>query len=223
MNGNLASDANNTQFVGASDPDSVLIVGFYNKAVQDNFETEKQNRPVFRDVVYIQIYTPGNQLNIVDRPMYGVDKERFPKQWAHYMNTHGEGGVKAIGMPLEQWSLLTAAQCAELKALKFLTVEQIAKASDAQLATIHMIAGMAPSVLQIRARALLQSSVDTALPQLQASELAKRDEEIASLKAKDAERDEQFKALQEQLAAITNGVVSAPKRRGRPPKVQVEA
>ena len=202
MVGALASDANNTQFIGASNPDSVLIVGFYNKAVQDNFQTEKEGRPVFRDVTYIQIYTPGNQLNIVDRPMYGADKARFPLQWAHYVNTHGEGGTKAIGMPLEQWPLLTAAQVAELKALKFMTVEQLANASDAQLATIHMIAGMAPAVLQIRARAMLQSATDTALPQQQAAELAKRDEKIKELEAKDAERDQQFKAMQEQLAQL---------------------
>ena len=51
----LASDDQNTQFVGAKDPDAALIVEFYTKPVQDMFESSKQGRPIYKDTIYVKI------------------------------------------------------------------------------------------------------------------------------------------------------------------------
>ena len=74
-----------------------------------------------------------------------------------------------------------------MKHFKFYTVEQIANASDAQLNTIGMAAGMSPFALRDKAKAFLSSAKDTALVQQQADELSKRDEIIARMQAQIAE------------------------------------
>ena len=60
MSGLLASDDNNPEFMGARDPDSVLSVTFYMKAVKNNFESAKQNRPIFDDRLFVRIVPPGD-------------------------------------------------------------------------------------------------------------------------------------------------------------------
>jgi len=74
-----------------------------------------------------------------------------------------------------------------LKHFKFYTVEQVAQASDAQLNTLGMAAGMSPLALRDKAKAYLSGAKDTALVQQQADELRKRDDELAALKAQLAE------------------------------------
>ncbi len=63
----MASDANNPNFVGATNPDAALSVRFYAKPIQQPFLSNKEGRPIFQDVDYIQIFTPGGQLKIVEK------------------------------------------------------------------------------------------------------------------------------------------------------------
>jgi hypothetical protein len=186
----LASDANNPQFVGASNPDAALVVRFHKKAVQNMFESSARGRPIFNDVDYIEIFTPGNQLNIIDTPVREEHKRRFPQQWAHYQNAHS-GDQREIGTPLGQWAFLTASQAEELKALKFFTVEALANASDGMLQPIGMIGGMNPMVLRQRALAYLHAAAGTAVQEHEA--------------AKSAELEQIIKDLQMQVAALSAG------------------
>jgi len=183
----LASDANNPNFAGATNPDAALAVRFYKRAIQDIFQTTKQGRPIFQDVDYIEIFTPGNQLNIIDTPVREHHKVRFPVQWAHYRNQHG-GDQRETGTPVNQWPFLSMSQAEELKAIKFFTVEMIANASDLQINSIGMIGGMAPNVLRERANAYLNAAAGTASVEAEATEKA--------------QLKEQLKALQDQVALM---------------------
>ena len=215
----LASDDNNPEFVGAKNPDSALVVEFYIRAVQDNFESSKQGRPVFADVVYVRINVPGLKEMQWDMPARSDHKQRFPLQWAHYKNKT-EGDAREVGTPLAEWPVLTRSQAEEFRAIKFFTVESIANASDANINNLGMIGGMSPYTLREKARAFLKAATDAALPQHQAEELAKRDAEI-----------EMLKEQMTQLAATVNAKQQAapapapelPKRRGpgRPTKAEL--
>lgn len=176
----LASDANNPNFAGATNPDAALAVRFYKRAIQDIFQTTKQGRPIFQDVDYIEIFTPGNQLNIIDTPVREHHKARFPVQWAHYQNQHG-GDQRETGTPVNQWPFLSMSQAEELKAIKFFTVEMIANASDLQINSIGMIGGMAPNVLRERAKAYLNAAAGTATIESEATEKAQLKEQIEAL------------------------------------------
>lgn len=204
----LASDDANPAFQGAHNPDQTLSVRFYSKPVQNNYLTEKEGRPIFEDVVYVNIMTPGNDKNIVDTPARDHHKARFPMHWAHFQNTHGE--QKEMGTPLDQWPQITGAQAEELKGLKFRTVEHVANASDQNIGNIGMIGGMAPLQLRAKARAFLTSATDSALPQQQAAEIEK-------LKELQAEKDKQHEAQMAELRQMVEKLATKGKP-GRKPK-----
>lgn len=191
----LATDVANTNFVGATNPDAALHVRFYSRPVINNWETNLQGHPIFEDRVYVEIMTPGNQLNIIDRPLREEDKSRFPMHWAHWNNTHGADG-QIVGTPLSQWPLLTAAQAETLKYLKFFTVESIALCSDQQLQSMGIGTGVhSPVDLRNRARTYLQVAKDESFAHRQSLELQKRDELIA-------EQGKQLTVMQAQMAEL---------------------
>lgn len=212
----IASDLNNPEFSGASNPDSRLAVQFYSKPVQNAFRSQEEARPIFEDVDFVKIYVPGDSTLVIDTPAREDHKARFPLQWAHYQNKHG-GDSKLIGTPLSQWPLVTAAQAEELKALKFFTVEQIANAGDAQLQRLGMVAGMSPHAFRDRAQRFLAVAK-------QESDVNHSEERIKALEAENAriqqESAAQIRVLQDQMAALAAAV--SEKRPGRKPKAETE-
>ena len=166
-------------------PDSRLNVKFYQRAIQNEFKSNLEGRPIMEMRDFILIEVPGNQTLSIDTFAQDEDKKRFPIEWARYQNEKTDGDIE--GTLLNDWPVLNAATAAELKHFKFYTVEQIASASDAQLNTIGMAAGMSPFALRDKAKAFLSSAKDTALVQQQADELSKRDEIIARMQAQIAE------------------------------------
>jgi hypothetical protein len=183
-----------------------LAVRFYQKEMQNEFQSEQSGRPVFYMADFVHIEIPGNQTSIIETFVNDSHKKRFPIQWAQYQNEKSSGS-DFQGTPLRAWPILTSAQSEELKHFKFYTVEQVAAASDAQIGAIGMVAGMAPSSFRDKAKAFLSYATDTAAAQASVSEIAKRDQQIADLKAEI-----------ERIAKLAE----AP-RRGRPPKEELEA
>lgn len=168
-----------------NNPDSRLNVKFYQRAVNNEFKSALEGRPIMEMADFIIIEVPGNTHTVIDTFAAAEHKTRFPIQWARYQNEKTDGDIE--GTLLHDWPVLNAAVAAELKHFKFYTVEQIAQASDAQLNTLGMAAGMSPLALRDKAKAFLSSAKDTALVQQQADELRKRDEELSAVKAQLAE------------------------------------
>ena len=172
-----------------NNPDSRLNVKFYQRAINNEFKSALEGRPIMEMRDFILIEVPGDNLTVIDTFAVDEHKERFPVQWARYQNEKTDGDIE--GTLLHDWPVLNAAIAAELKHFKFYTVEQVAAASDAQLNTLGMAAGMSPLALRDKAKAYLGSAKDTALVQQQADELSKRDEIIARMEAQIAELAQQ--------------------------------
>src|SRR4029077_1227360 len=153
-----------------------------------------------------EIRVPGNQLLTIERPMDPSDKFRFPRQWNYFQTTHGTEGQN-VGTPLTQWPLLRPSQVEELRALKFYTVEQIAFASDQQLAPTGALAGLQGFCFRERAPLHLESAKDNAFAAKQAGEIRLRDEQIAQMR-KDLEA---LKALMPNQAQPPREVLHAKK------------
>lgn len=220
----LATDVDNPAFVGARNPDDALAVEFYDRPVQNNFRSSKEGRPIFEDVVYVRINVPGLKDMQVDRPALDEHQRRFPRQWQHYVNKT-KGDAREVGTPISEWPQLTRSQAEEFRSLKFFTIEAVAGASDAAIMNIGMIGGMSPHMLREKARAFLDAAKNTALPQHQAEELAKRDAEIALLKEQIAAIAMQVgRPVQAQPVAVPSANPAAPARkRGRPSKAELAA
>jgi hypothetical protein len=181
--------------------DSQLHVEFY---------TYDKDGP-WKGVPHVRIMTPGDKTNIVDRPARDSDKLRFQRQWLHFQRENSDSQV--IGTPLVQWHRerpeeLTDGQLQELTILKFLSVEQLAMASDTQI----MRVGMGGNGLRERARTYLSSKN----AQANGAELQDLKAQVAALTA----------ALSGQIAP-TAQTEPTKKRRGAPkggwPKKQQEA
>ena len=213
MSAMLASDAANQQFVGAHNPDSALVVKFYTHPVEQPFLTKKEGRPIFLDVDFIMIFTPGNQLNIIDTIARPDHKARFPQQWALYQNS--KNADQMLGTPVSAWPFLSASQAEEFKAIKFFTVEQIAGASDQQLQSLGMIGGTGPHIIRDRAKAYLAAAAGTAPIEAQA-------QENAELKDRIAQMERQMQAM---LANMSSPAAAVPElvKRTRRTKAEIQA
>lgn len=178
--------------------DENLYAEFYIKPVKQNFASEEAGRPIFKDVVYVKIMTPSDQLSQIDTIAREDHKARFPRQWAYFQNKQA-GQQQVVGTPVGEWPQLTASAAEELRALKFYTVELIANANDGQLQKIGMIAGMSPHSLRDKARAFLNLANDSA-------EEAKREAELQALREENekikAETDRKLAEMQEQMKAL---------------------
>jgi len=205
----LASDINNPEFVGATNPDNRLTVKFYEKAVPNEFESNKQGRPIFQTCDFVTIFIPGDALSVIDTPAREDHKQRFPMQWARYQNNKNSD-TQIMGTPIEQWPLLNKAQVEELRAIKFYSVDSIANASDLQLQKVGMLAGMSPFSFRERAQRFLQLANGDAEANKSAEELQKVRDENAELRKK---QDELTAKMDQLLAQMT------PKA-GRPRKTE---
>lgn len=171
--------------------DSQLHVEFY---VHDN--------DPHKGKTFVRIMSPGDKTNIIDQPLRDDHKHRFPRQWLYFQMQQSEGVANQIGTPLTQWlkdapDEINRDQVAELNILKFVTVEQLALASDAQLQRV----GMGGIGLREKARMYLNRK--------------NRVESSAELE----QTKQQLAELQAQMAAL---MASQERRRGRPPKELTE-
>ena len=141
--------------------DANLAVRFYKKAMKQEDESIAAGRPIFKDFDFVNIVVPGNGLTEIDTYAREEHKKRFPRQWAHYMNTQGQE-TKEEGTPIEEWPLVTRAQAEELRGRKFRTVESVAHAADQNIQSIGMIAGMSPFSFRDKARAFLNLASESA-------------------------------------------------------------
>lgn len=223
----LASDINNPEFSGAiANPDAALIAEFYVRPVQNIFQSSKAGRPIYEDVIYIRINVPGLKEMQVDTPARSDHQKRFPMQWQHFVQKT-QGDAREVGTPLSEWAQLTRSQAEEFRSLKFFTVESIANAADANINQLGMIGGMSPYALREKARAFLKAAGDTALPQHQAEELAKRDAEIAMLKEQMAQIAAKMAVPVAPVAPkeppLPAPTILQPRKRGRPSKADLAA
>jgi hypothetical protein len=178
----IASDLNNPAFSGASNPDSMLHVEFYNHAALDTWATkEKGIKTYVKECPYIRIAIPGNDKTLVERPATGNDSERFPRQWMNFQMQTGmiANAENVPGWQLDDWKEINGDQLRSLKYLRFYTVEQLAGANDAQVQGIGMgglaLREQAKKALADKNAAIVNSAV------------AERDNEIAELKAQMAQ------------------------------------
>ena len=190
--------------------DSRLQVRFYKRAVQQEQETLEAGRPIFKEFDFVHICVAGETLTEIDTYATPSHRQRFPQQWALYMNRVGADDPQVIGTPLHEWALVSKSQAEELRAMKFHTVEAIANASDQQLQRMGMAAGMSPYSFRDKAKAFLAAANNTADATKREEELnslreqlAKKDEETAKMKA---ETEAKLAQMQEQMAAILAAV-----------------
>ena len=196
--------------------DSRLAVQFYKKSMKQEDASAEAGRPIFKEFDFVRIMIPGDNLTEIDTYAQESHKQRFPRQWAHYLNQTA-GHQDIVGTPLDQWPQVTRSQAEELRGLKFYTVEAIADCSDQQLQRIGMVAGMSPHNFRLKAKAFLNLANDSAEVAQRESELQALKEENAKIKA---ETDAKLAAMQEQMSALLAAVAEKTPKTRKPKVVE---
>ena len=157
------------------DMDATLLVRFYVKAVQDKVATAKEGRPIFKDVEYVEIRTPGCR-DPIARPAKPHDLERFPRHYEAFKNRTSQ--EVNDGTPLSEWPLIPRSQVEELAFFNVKTVEQLVAIPDSSAAKF-----MGINTLKAKAKSWLEASKEAAKASELKTELDKRDKELAELRA----------------------------------------
>lgn len=121
------ADFDHTHFEDRQAGDRSVHARFYMKPVQDEKLSAENGRPMFKDVEYLEIRAPGNQNNIVNRPVRQMDRERFARQYHLFQAGHAD---QVTGTRLTEVSFVTKSQAEELAYLRVLTVEDLASLND---------------------------------------------------------------------------------------------
>lgn len=191
MTTGLATDINNPAFSGAvANPDSLLSVEFYYHEPIDTWASQGKAIPVkLAKMPFIRISVPGKDDTVIERPAHGDDATRFAVQWMRFQMLNGlvETDRSLPGWHIADWKDLTEDQVRFLTYMRFQTVEQLAGASDAQIAAI----GMGGLGLREKAKRALAEKMDSGVKE----EIAKRDAHIAEQAAKMAALEAKMEAM----------------------------
>jgi hypothetical protein len=143
-------------------------------------KSKEAGRPVYDNVEYIELVTPGDKLNIPHRPVRAHDRRDWPREYAAF-----KAGIQDVpsGTPLSHWPPISKAEVEELAYFKVRTVEQLAEMTDANAQNL-------PGNLRRRIKQaqdfLSQAATGARTVELR-EELEKRDGEIELLKRQMAE------------------------------------
>jgi hypothetical protein len=107
--------------------DAQLAVKIFNHPVQDKAASEEAGRPIFKEMPFIRIQTPGDTLSIPTRPIMEMDKRRFPEHWRKFLAREDQ---TVTGTLLAEWGGVTRSQIEEMKFFNIHTVEQLANLAD---------------------------------------------------------------------------------------------
>ena len=193
----MQADFNHNDFTNDAEADKSLMVRFFYKERPDKTRTAEEGRPIFKEVVYIEIRIAGQRDVQACRPATEMDKQRFSR--------HLEAFEKRVeppveGMPLFEWPQITRSEVEELSFVHVKTVEQLASMKDSNLN-------------KFRGGYALR---DRAVKWLEINDANTVDREKEDLKSKLAEMQAETAALTAQIATLT----ALTARSGTPVKVE---
>ncbi len=179
---------------GADKADESLLVKFFKIPQENKEKSEKEGRPIFEEIDFIEIRIPGNKDNIQIHKAKERDKKRFPVHWEKYQARTSNDEV-IEGTLLEEWPGVTRSQAEELKFYHIRTVEQLASLTDVNAQNMR-----GAVALKQKAEKYLKNAMSN-------EELAKQSKETQAQLAK-------LIATAELAAPIP----ATPRKRGRPKK-----
>lgn len=120
-------ETNIEDFEDGQKSDNKTYVKFYIRPVHDEAKSAEEGRPIYNDAEYIEIRTPGNETNIIRRPVSEIEKRRFAAQYRAFKAGETEQNT---GTPLSEVPWITRSQVEELSYLRINTIEILSEVND---------------------------------------------------------------------------------------------
>lgn len=155
--------------------DDKLYVEFFREPVLHPGQSREAGRAVYEERDFVRIHVPGDKTTVVVQPMDEMNRFRFAQRYEKWKAGQAEA---VTGTPLSALPGMNPSKVEEYKFFKIVTVEQLAEAND-QLGQKFMSFNSDKQ----RAKAFLEVAAGNAPIEKMNAELAKRDEEIETLKA----------------------------------------
>jgi hypothetical protein len=199
---------------GLFQSDDGAALRFFVAPDKNNFQTERAGRPIFDEVLFVEVITPGSresapvfELERKHAEETGIEQPTRTPHFAKYAKQIeafrvGGDGADMRGTPLSGWPALDVGLIASLNEGRIYTVEALANISDEKLRVI----GPGGNSLRERAKAFLAAAAGNAPNEALAAE-------NAALKQQIAEMGETLAAMQASVAQLTAGQGDA-----KPPK-----
>lgn len=171
---------------------------------QNKFQSELHGRPLFDEVIFCEVITPGSRDST---PVFELERVFCteaalpPKRGIKYVEyeqfidsfKRGENDINLAGTPLKQWPEMTRSMASTLKAMNVFTLEALSVLPDQKLSQV----GPDGRAWREKAKAFLETSKDGAY----ATQLAAMNERLQSDLGASLERE---KALAERITALEN-------------------
>lgn len=160
-----------SRFVG----DDRLYIEFFREPVMNSGKSRTAGRAVYEEQDFVRIHVPGDKTTVVVEPMHDMNKQRFRVRYEKWKSGQSDA---VIGTPLSALPGMTPSKVEEYKYFKVVTVEQLADAPDnlgQKFMSFHQD--------KQRAKSFMEVAAGNAPIEKMNAELAKRDEEIETLKA----------------------------------------
>lgn len=179
-----------------------IISTFELVPVHLKFQSEKEGRPIYKDVEYIRHIPMGDNKTQTVEEVTDKIRQEFPDEYKRFKSGMQESH---IGTPLKEWAYMRPAQIKELNYLNVFTVEHLAELGEDAL---QRIGGGGREIVK-QAKAYLERAKESGATNHYAAENERLKGDIAR--------------LQEQMARVlADRPNDEPVKRGpgRPPKVQ---
>lgn len=124
---NVKDEAYDQMAKGDTSADKRLLVKFFMGALLHPQKSKEKGRPIYEDVEYIRIISPGDRNNVIEQPVTDMDRQRFAERYERWKKNMEE---PTEGLPLSQWPGINKALIEELAYFHVKTVEQLANLSD---------------------------------------------------------------------------------------------
>lgn len=186
----------------------------YRDTARNYFLTEQEGRPIYDDVIYCEVISPGsrdstpvfemirypNDLAKDHEPLYG---SKYPelKSYVDTFIKDDEIDASMAGTPLKAWPEIPRSLIATLRSQSVFTVDALAALPDTKL----NIVGPDGRTWRAKAEAYIQSAKDTAYATKLAADLERAQDDIKV-------RDDQIKDLSERLARMEAQLNADPKQ-----------
>lgn len=182
--------------------DKALAIRFYMEAVPNQEKSTEAGRLICDDVPFIEIRVKGDRNNVQMRPVRPDDKQRFRDAWRAF---ESDQAAPVTGTPLKEWPAISKSMLLELNYLGFVTVEDLAGASDG---VCSKMAGL--QTFKQKAIAFLELSKSTAPIEQLMSKVTDLSNLVSTLQRQLAEQAELTKQLQTQNDALKAQAAQAP-------------
>lgn len=166
---------------------------FHHETRKDEEASLEAGAAVYKRVPYVEIISPGNDKEKMNRAVKEEDKQRWPEQWKNFVEGREEPDFD--GMPISEWTMSDVHLERTLRESNIFTVEQLAEVADVN---IQML-GMGMMALKNKAREWVKNKSG------QSEELENAKKQIAEL----IEAVEKLQAVSVETKVVVEPVIKS--------------